>query len=882
MSFQWSINPDVKSLLIGPKRKRGHAYKVTREEWEEYYDWHLYEKDGTGPPSWFSQDESKANEIRENFLDLLLHYRSKEDKEAWDKAAKRAPDVLTIAGATGPWAQTINGTYDRVPTERMLGDAPVYKKRTGPSPSWLFFASNIQWIVGTTKDKNERHNAGWAVFMDVEHGMLPHEVRKGAWKVLAKNSQWPEQPAMRVTVPPPISPDLDVPPTWEKQCNSISNYKTYKEVDLVDVNLFSGAGYSEEAQMIVGNHFDVKHGQIKKIQRIQNCPKWEMYSNAKKMLFNKLEGGDVNERFLWHGTSQTNPLEIVNSECGLDDRYSMHKSFKGYYGCGIYLAERARYSNGDQSKKYYFQKGSERQLLLVRAICGRSKDYWTSIAEQLIPGRDLVIPNSNKTLYDSVLAGPHRPHHAGPGENDSKFYVLYERSHVYAEYLVTYTICPQNCTRLPIRRTGDYTIEYFHHGKWIRYDPSSENQINEQIKEKKSSPYTLNILDQTYEIDIQKLTQTNVRTKYERPIRFNPPLAKKLPPPVASVGKAAGGGGTASSQAVPAQEDLIKAAIKGSVEEVNDLLKAKPDVNAKSNFGETALIIATRDGRTDLVDLLLKANADVDATDNEGKTALMWASFNDHTDIVERLIKANADVNAKSNFGSTALMLASKQEILALLLKAASSSSSAGGGGTAQAIKAPSKPAPTHHITVSGAGSQIINGVYKPCAYKIKGKTCYKQVSEQAWYIQWSGTGWYISRGNTGSWYYVQSVADVPPETGWMQGTGLAPVPTVKISKLPATKAAAKASSGGGSATGSTHHRFEVGQTYFRKNSRYRIEKFVTVAKVRAVVYQMVTKNGAPIHKTHKRKVHLRGAEEYFWIHPLNETNPVYASSKVE
>ncbi len=83
---------------------------------------------------------------------------------------------------------------------------------------------------------------------------------------------------------------------------------------------------------------------------------------------------------------------------------------------------------------------------------------------------------------------------------------------------------------------------------------------------------------------------------------------------------------------------------------VQALLDVGADVNAKTNDGVTALILAastsepgpTESSRTDNVRALLDAGADLEAKDKEGSTALMTAEDEGHTEIAEVLRKAGA------------------------------------------------------------------------------------------------------------------------------------------------------------------------------------------------------------------------------------------------
>ena len=94
-------------------------------------------------------------------------------------------------------------------------------------------------------------------------------------------------------------------------------------------------------------------------------------------------------------------------------------------------------------------------------------------------------------------------------------------------------------------------------------------------------------------------------------------------------------------------------------ERIKLLLKAKANVNATNNNGETALIKAAEVSKNpETVTLLLKAGADINAKDKHGYTALMKASWLGHTEIVKLLLKAGADVNAKDIDGDTAIRIA--------------------------------------------------------------------------------------------------------------------------------------------------------------------------------------------------------------------------------
>jgi ankyrin repeat protein len=134
-------------------------------------------------------------------------------------------------------------------------------------------------------------------------------------------------------------------------------------------------------------------------------------------------------------------------------------------------------------------------------------------------------------------------------------------------------------------------------------------------------------------------------------------------------------------------EDLISAAERGDAAVVQALLAEGTDVNAKTNDGRTALIVASYNGHLELVQALLAKGAEVNAKENDGATALIRASQQGHLEVVQALLAKGAEVNAKAYDGGTALIQASQQgyrEVAqALLAKGAEVNAKANDGRTA-------------------------------------------------------------------------------------------------------------------------------------------------------------------------------------------------------
>jgi uncharacterized protein len=73
---------------------------------------------------------------------------------------------------------------------------------------------------------------------------------------------------------------------------------------------------------------------------------------------------------------------------------------------------------------------------------------------------------------------------------------------------------------------------------------------------------------------------------------------------------------------------------------IEHVLNAGAELEAKDQYGATALIVAAAEGHTSAVTQLLKGKADVHAKDRNGWTALMWASSAGNVAVVE-ILKAH-------------------------------------------------------------------------------------------------------------------------------------------------------------------------------------------------------------------------------------------------
>lgn len=124
---------------------------------------------------------------------------------------------------------------------------------------------------------------------------------------------------------------------------------------------------------------------------------------------------------LFHGTRQTPPSVVWNSEEGFDMRYSAD----GMWGRGCYFAVHAAYSHHQFTHQYMHKQKRFYQIFLAHVLTGESID--------MNPDRGIRKPPLNASTgrhYDSIT-GITQGH---------RIYVLYKNEASFPAYLITYTV----------------------------------------------------------------------------------------------------------------------------------------------------------------------------------------------------------------------------------------------------------------------------------------------------------------------------------------------------------------------------------------------------------------------------------------------------------
>ncbi len=108
-----------------------------------------------------------------------------------------------------------------------------------------------------------------------------------------------------------------------------------------------------------------------------------------------------------------------------------------------------------------------------------------------------------------------------------------------------------------------------------------------------------------------------------------------------------------------ARHSLRGAAQKGMEDEVAARIAAGQDVNARDEYGRTALHLAAKYGYGGIVEALLKAGCNADVQDTEDdRTALHLAAAGGHGGIAEALLKAGCNADIQDRSGTSAVELA--------------------------------------------------------------------------------------------------------------------------------------------------------------------------------------------------------------------------------
>ncbi|XP_061620097.1 ankyrin repeat domain-containing protein 11 isoform X2 [Phyllopteryx taeniolatus] len=162
---------------------------------------------------------------------------------------------------------------------------------------------------------------------------------------------------------------------------------------------------------------------------------------------------------------------------------------------------------------------------------------------------------------------------------------------------------------------------------------------------------------------------------------------------------------------------LHRAAIRGEVRRIKELISEGADVNVKDFAGWTALHEACNRGYYDVAKQLLAAGAEVNTKGLDDDTPLHDASNNGHFKVVKLLLRYGGDPRQSNRRGETPLNVANSPTMLNLLLgKGTYTSSEESSSESSEEEDAPSC-APSSSVDGNNTDSEFEKGL------KLKGKT---------------------------------------------------------------------------------------------------------------------------------------------------------------
>ncbi|XP_061196239.1 protein mono-ADP-ribosyltransferase PARP12-like [Saccostrea echinata] len=151
------------------------------------------------------------------------------------------------------------------------------------------------------------------------------------------------------------------------------------------------------------------------IERVENGELWMNYvSKREKMSMKRRTIGDVNEKRLFHGTSN----KFIDAICrqGFDFRFS-GQSTGSKYGKGSYFTKSAKFADS------YTDRSRDKEMFLVRVLTG---DYTLGHSSMVRPPHKN--PKNPFDLYDSCVDDITNPN----------IFVIFTFDQVYPEYVIKY------------------------------------------------------------------------------------------------------------------------------------------------------------------------------------------------------------------------------------------------------------------------------------------------------------------------------------------------------------------------------------------------------------------------------------------------------------
>ena len=261
---------------------------------------------------------------------------------------------------------------------------------------------------------------------------------------------------------------------------------------------------------------------LSKVWRIQNNSLFNFYSFHKNRLAGRCDVGHA-ERTVWHGTSQLDP-SVVYSDA--ESGFMMQYSRGGFWGRGIYFADRAGYSTDysfrpSQGPPQGFDDGrrsrgekDEREMFLAKLLVGD---------QTFIPGptpqtKALVVPPNKPNSGEkfNTVAGH---------TNRSDVWIVYENGRAYPEYLIRFYEGERDQLRTPFLSRQQAGASTAIKKTWSADVEAGSSSMADQIE-----PITTLQLPKTEEVAEEAVAPRNTQTLPRQVVRIGPKSPDRIRP----------------------------------------------------------------------------------------------------------------------------------------------------------------------------------------------------------------------------------------------------------------------------------------------------------------------------------------------------------------
>eukprot|EP01084_Bolivina_argentea_P215278 365478_1 len=204
-----------------------------------------------------------------------------------------------------------------------------------------------------------------------------------------------------------IEKSIKYPIFWhEKYCNDQNNYS---KCTLQSMNWNKNLEAQKIKDLFCAT---MNHVCIKKIECVQNKYMWDKYCNAKQMLINCIGENNINEKYLFHGTTSDTVELITNA--GFRKEFSLIQ----LYGAGTYFAKDAKKSDVYSAVDI----NGFKKMLICKVICGEMSVGTSGTKLTNWPKK------SNGFIYDSLVNQM----------NCSSIFVIHDDARAYPMFVIQY------------------------------------------------------------------------------------------------------------------------------------------------------------------------------------------------------------------------------------------------------------------------------------------------------------------------------------------------------------------------------------------------------------------------------------------------------------